>query len=696
MFHPGAILTTQDLRRANLEGVNLTGSNLTDSILSEQNLQGTIFDEAKLIRTDLSNTILIGATLTNADLTLANLTNANLTNAILTGAILTSAILKGANLTGANLTGAILTRTNLEGVNLTGTNLTDSTLSGKNLQGIIFDEAKLLRTNLSNTNLTGAHFIDANLTLANLKNANLTNAELSLANLKGANLHRADLTNTELSSANLKRANLTNARIYGDLTNADLTDADLTDSCLDRANLTRTNLTRANLTNIQIEDIIFYENIIGADTIIGLPDCYNIDIFNRAPNIELGEELQEPNEIIENIIIPKCLLKIQNSSNNSCPNYRELYDFVMSYKLNNRFKFEYVGQVAVDVGGLKRDIFEKLLPVYTHKFFEEIDSNNDFVILKQNIDMNIFIKETEKMMFLSKAAKTFIFLKIDPRLLELLKSQKPEEFINNSKKESFSDLFKFFEKNIFELKLENQNLNEVELNGYFINNNDSNYFKNNNSKRTLLLKNQFQQLENSIKKEILFRRFVIMCGFQKMIQFQNMHNFIHNFWSPAYFVSELKFDIETFSKRIKISKQYLRFDGENTNANIPLESFGELSIDKTKFNFKENFNRNTTNLFTKYSILRPFLEFLLGTNSSDENRKLFISSVAGSAYYTGKITIKLSHFTAEVMRKPFKAATCFFYIEIYKSVAKENNGNLSSIINSIKLQLEHNKDFRWA
>jgi hypothetical protein len=37
-----------------------------------------------------------------------------------------------------------------------------------------------------------------------------------------------------------------------------------------------------------------------------------------------------------------------------------------------------------------------MLPVYTHKFFEEIDSNNDFVILKQNVNQDIFIRETQR------------------------------------------------------------------------------------------------------------------------------------------------------------------------------------------------------------------------------------------------------------------------------------------------------------
>jgi len=140
-----------------------------------------------------------------------------------------------------------------------------------------------------------------------------------------------------------------------------------------------------------------------------------------------------------------------------------------------------------------------------------------------------------------------------------------------------------------------------------------------------------------------------MCGFKTVNQFENMITFIKTFWNPAYFLSELKFDIETFSKNLKISKQNSLLE----YINIPLEKFGELSIDKTKFNFKDNFNRNTTSLFTEYSIFRPFLEFLLGTNSSDENRKLFISRVAGSAYYTGEITIKLSNSTAVEMRRPF-------------------------------------------
>jgi hypothetical protein len=47
-------------------------------------------------------------------------------------------------------------------------------------------------------------------------------------------------------------------------------------------------------------------------------------------------------------------------------------------------RFRYGEQHGIDAGGLTRDIFEKLLPVYTHLFFESIEENNECVILKDS------------------------------------------------------------------------------------------------------------------------------------------------------------------------------------------------------------------------------------------------------------------------------------------------------------------------
>jgi len=379
------------------------------------------------------------------------------------------------------------------------------------------------------------------------------------------------------------------------------------------------------------------------------------------------------------IIIRHDLHNPSNSSNKSCPSFIPLYNFIMQQDLSNRFFFIYEGrnEHGIDAGGPKRDIFDKILPVYTNKFFKKIESNDDFIILKEDIDFDLFLTQTEQLIRLANAAETPIFLRIEPRLLELLKSQKPKEFINNNKKNSFSNLFKFFEENIFKLKLENQNLNEVELNGYFINNN-SNYFKNNNSKRTLLIKNQFQQLENPIKKEILFRRFAVVCGFTNWKQFENMHKFIEkingiNELFKGLFLFELKFDIESFLEKLKIKKTIDEF---HPPIYIPLSNFGRLSPNKKEFIFNDLKNNANAN---NYTYLIQFLKLLLGPQSTDEDRKIFIGYITGSIYYPGEFYIELSYLSKEQMNNnPFNPSTCSKKLMIYLNRERFIN-NINSI-----------------
>ena len=88
------------------------------------------------------------------------------------------------------------------------------------------------------------------------------------------------------------------------------------------------------------------------------------------------------------ITIPSELLKPKNNSaNKSCPNFTDLYNEIMKINLPEEFRFRFEGQAGSDYGGLTRDIFEKLLPVYTRRFFESVKSNNEFVILKKLKDM---------------------------------------------------------------------------------------------------------------------------------------------------------------------------------------------------------------------------------------------------------------------------------------------------------------------
>lgn len=54
------------------------------------------------------------------------------------------------------------------------------------------------------------------------------------------------------------------------------------------------------------------------------------------------------------------------------------------------------------------------------------------------------------------------------------------------------------------------------------------------------------------------------------------------------------------------------------------------------------------------------LQFILGSESTDENRKIFIKNVSGSIYYPGELTIKLSTANAEEMKKHLNLLHVFF------------------------------------
>jgi hypothetical protein len=199
-----------------------------------------------------------------------------------------------------------------------------------------------------------------------------------------------------------------------------------------------------------------------------------------------------------------------------------------------------------------------------------------------------------------------------------------------------------------------QNLNNVEFNGYFININNSEYFKNNNSKRTLLLNGQFEQLENSIKREIRLRRFAVDCGFTTWEQLTNMYNFIKKFWKNEIFTNELKFDLVSFKKRIIIKKsdtqEILNLDNISPIDNIP------------------------PNLLEIYPALRPLLDYIIGPESKDINRMKFVRYVTGTKYSPSVITILLIRSEIEfntinrtkIYKLPFLAHTCFSILDLFK------------------------------
>ena len=496
--------------------------------------------------------------------------------------------------------------------------------------------------NLRNANLTDAVLTKAILIGADLTDANLIGAVLIGAVLIGSVLIGAYLTSADLTGAYLIDSDLTNAILtYADLTDADLTNADLTG-----ANLTGATIFRNQLSEEQIRQIIGQPNYI--------EQVRRVLSFNNIipPN-------QQPQQVEKRIKIREELINPVKNSNNSCPNFNELYEFIMGQNLSGRFFFVYEGSnhKVIDYGGARRDVFDKILPAYTKKFFKEIEDNEDYVILREDVDMDTLIRETDQLILLANASETKIFLKIDPTLLSLLKGNQFTYF-NNTKKNSFSNLYLKF----------NQYIEHS--------NNNRQLLKNNTNKRELIqdfkspeLKNE--ELKKVIEQEIRFRRFAITCGFTNMEEFNKMAQFIRKFYyrRKSFITCELKFDIETILKRIKLFKKIKINDlGEYHKEPIPLEQYVRLSQNKQKL-----FNEIIIYKIVKnYPYLIPFLNFILGPKSSDDDRKLFIQRLSGSSSYTGELIIYLSYLShIEAGRLPFYFSTCGKYLEIF--INREQN-----------------------
>jgi len=378
----------------------------------------------------------------------------------------------------------------------------------------------------------------------------------------------------------------------------------------------------------------------------------------------------------EQITIRENLLNPVKNSKNSCPNFNELYEFIMRQNLSGRFFFRYEGSnhKVVDHGGARRDVFDKILPVYTKKFFKEIEENEDYVILREDVDMNTLFRETDQLILLASASETKIFLKIDPILLSLLKGNQFTYF-NNNKRNSFSNLYDKF----------NQYIEHS--------NNNSHLLKNEHNKRELMktLKNQAlknKKLKQTIEQEILFRRFAITCGFTNMKQFNKMAQFIRKFYyrRKSFITCKLKFDVKTFVKRIKLFKKIYLNPVDYRLEPIPLEKYVRLSQNNESVRIINNSNA----IITTYPYLIPFLNFIFGPESSDDDRKLFVVYVSGSSSYTGELKICVSSLTRVEAGQPFHATTCGKYLELFIN-HDQNRHNIT--VDAIRTQLFEDTGF---
>jgi len=685
------------LTGAILSGLNLTEKNLTRAKLRDANLEGANLTRAILIKVESTNGNFTDADLTEAILTEAILLNANLTRAILTSANLTKAYLYSATLTGADLTGANLTEANLTGANLTGADLTGADLTGANLTGailtgVILTGAILTGANLSVVDLTGVNLTGVNLngvTLSQMQRQQIMSRVIPIEQrfqdimqsemirdrnprsiytferpVRAYNQPRSISSSRVLVSNDLHRygpcMSVNGEQIYSSEPCEILRGRRINNSHQEEARPYETYSIYPNLDSSDnsgqqqrrmaqsINDSQRTANFREALRRLSLP-IQSREVWANNPSVVYSSAqrripIRSGFEFIE---VSEDKLKLQKSSNGSCPLYNDLYDFVLSKDLSSNFRFRYSGKSVIDAGGVTRDIFEKLLPVYTHKFFVSIETNNECVILRKDVDMKKFTKDTEKMIFLARAANTKIFLKIDPRLLSLLSSDKYLEYFSNNKKESFADLYHFISLII------NTNVNNYNV---LVNNSAFLRNKNNNNIIRQYKTTTNAELKNTLKREIRVRRILIEFGFKDWNQFFNMNDFFKNFIRRhnEIFLFKLNFNLESFLSKFKI---FIR-----NSIEIPLSKFGKLSDDKTTFEFKEQ-NKDVREIYDEYEYLRPFLDYIIGPSSTDKRREMCMAYATGSSYYPGLFKIMLrstsdpSHFVAH---------TCSTSIDFFK------------------------------
>ena len=309
------------------------------------------------------------------------------------------------------------------------------------------------------------------------------------------------------------------------------------------------------------------------------------------------------------IRIEKKLLEPKsNSSNKSCPSFMPLYKKIMATNLDGLFRdgpfrFEFEGQIAVDLTGLTRIVFDRLLPIYTDLFFEQTKKST-FLILKKNVDA--LFENTSKIIKLAKAAKSQIVLGINPELIDLLLSSNLKEYFSENKKKHFEKLYSNVNSSI-----QNNSFNELNNNESFlrINTNENGRNRVIQNYKEAKQANQSQQLTNKLLSEIRLRKFLIDCGFSSWEEVKNMYVFIQKFWNSSnnnnnkitvtkngrqvrldLFVSELTLDLESFIKRIKIQR-------EDTSKILDLSSIPE-------------------GLFQIYPAFKPLLDYILNSKLS--------------------------------------------------------------------------------
>jgi uncharacterized protein YjbI with pentapeptide repeats len=713
-------LSYSHLEDAHLEESNLERANLQGAFLQRAHLEGAFLEGAKLTFAHLEEAHLDGVDLTKVkNLKLANLYKAHLEGAILSGVDLRGVDLRGAHLEGAHLEGADLREAHLEGaflngvdlrgVDLRGTHLERAILNGVDLRGVDLRGTHLIGAHFKNAHLEGAHLERAILEVANFEGAflieaHLEGASLPFARFEGANLRGAHLEGAFLKDAHfegaflqgafLERAILAKGHLEGAhlegailqraiLGQADLRRAILVGADLRGADLTRAHLEGSILRDAHLEGATFSEvdlrivdlngvNLRGADLRGAYIHREQLTGFIAAQMQarELARQ-ERPSSSEQIIIIPRRLNTLSdfsfghsnNSNNKSCPDFRHLYEFIMEQDLTENFRFKFEGENAIDLTGLTRQVFDKILPVYVHLFFIK-NPGEEFILLKKDVNMDELNQHTIQLIKLAKAAHAQIILRINPEVIEFLSLENPPKSIANN--QNFNKLYAIFKAQI------NSSGNNV-----------SNYLLNNSLKPKInAAKGNLDALNRALKQEILFRKKLNDFGFKSLEQYYNMARFIKTFWNTSnenkvtvnknrhqitldLFVSDFKFDIESFKRRIKIIRQ-------DTGIILDLNSI-------------------PIHLFQNYPALKPLLKYIFDESPEGDNRRrTFTKYIAGTEYYPGDLRIIL---TMQQMsprlydNSPFYGHSCDTRVDLF--MAPPNyNGEITA--NGINIALKTN------
>ncbi|WP_410500404.1 pentapeptide repeat-containing protein [Chroococcidiopsis sp. SAG 2025] len=186
-----------------------------------------------------------------------------------------------ASIVGSFLQDINLTEVDLHGAYLCDVDLSYANISHTSLYNTNFDSANLESVNFFNTEFWQVNLLEANLSNANFTNAcfqygvcfsdgtNLTNTDFSGAEVIGIDFSYSKLQCANFSGANLQSSNFHKAKLsHANFTNTALRYVDFTG-----ANLSNTNFCGANLTDIYWDKNTKWENILGLETAINIPEA---------------------------------------------------------------------------------------------------------------------------------------------------------------------------------------------------------------------------------------------------------------------------------------------------------------------------------------------------------------------------------------------------------------------------------------